>query len=155
MSTQSNIKDRFNKLLSSKTEEERLKRDANILMASYLSEIERLYNDKGLNRKELAEKISISPSYLTQVFTGAKPLNFLTLAKIKRALNIKFTTTAEFITERKTAVIIDFDQFSATNNTRLKLTTTTDSEGLEAKYMGEELVRPLDKFISFEKKVTA
>src|SRR3977135_2892243 len=96
MSTPSNIKDRFKNLLSSKSKEERIKRDAHILMASYLSEIERLYSDIGLNRKELANKIAISPSYLTQVFTGHKPLNFLTLAKIKDALELSFEVTAHF-----------------------------------------------------------
>lgn len=85
-----NIREKFKALLSSKTEEEMIERESYILMANYLSEIERLYKNDGLNRKELAAKIHTSPSYLTQVFRGSKPLNFLTLAKFKRALNLTF-----------------------------------------------------------------
>jgi ribosome-binding protein aMBF1 (putative translation factor) len=105
ISKSQNIKDRFRKLLTSKTEEERIKRDSYILMANYLYEIERLYDDIGLKRKALAQKIDISPSYLTQVFRGYKPLNFLTLAKIKRALNLRFDVKASFKSEKK----IDFE----------------------------------------------
>ena len=47
--------------------------------------------EKGITRKELASLIKTSPSYLTQVFRGDKPLNFITLAKIQRALGIRFT----------------------------------------------------------------
>lgn len=72
------------------TEVEALQLDEYMLMANYLSEIERLLGEKSLNRKELAIQIGTSPSYLTQVFRGDKPLNFKTLAKIQKALNIRF-----------------------------------------------------------------
>jgi len=101
----------FSDLLTSKTSEAKLKRDAKILMAGYLSEIERLYKNDGLNRKDLAEKINISESYLSQVFTGKKPLNFITLAKIKNALQIRFRVNGEFLSQKKTSfeaeVLID------------------------------------------------
>lgn len=85
-----------------RTEDQLIERDSMILQASYLSEIERLYQHIGLNRKDLAIKIGTSPSYLTQVFRGDKSLNFLTLAKIKRALNLRFDLTASFNSEKKT-----------------------------------------------------
>jgi ribosome-binding protein aMBF1 (putative translation factor) len=59
-------------------------------MASFLSVIEIVQEEKGISRKELASMIKISPSYLTQVFRGDKPLNFITLAKIQKALGIRF-----------------------------------------------------------------
>lgn len=89
----------FKALDENKTEQELIKEDAYVLQANYLSEIERLYKDKALNRKELAEKIDVTPSYLTQVFRGDKPLNFITLAKIKRALNLHFEIKASLKTE--------------------------------------------------------
>jgi len=98
------IEAQFRGLESSKTEDALIKEDAYVLQADYLSEIERLYMDGGLNRKELAEKIKISPSYLSQVFRGDKPLNFLTLAKIKRALNLRFDLQASFASEKKTDI---------------------------------------------------
>ena len=88
------IKDKFNSLLSESSEEEGLNHDAYMLMAGYLSEIERIQKKKSINRKELAKEIDISPSYLTQVFRGDKPLNFYTLAKIQRKLKIRFQVAA-------------------------------------------------------------
>ena len=88
------IKNRLQSLKSSKTEEELIERESLILQANYLSEIERISKENGFSRKDLAKKINTSPSYLTQVFRGDKPLNFSTLAKIKRALNLKFEVTA-------------------------------------------------------------
>lgn len=78
-------------LQDSKSEEELIQEEADILMANYLSEIEKL----GITKKEIAEKIKTSPSYLTQVFRGDKPLNFITLAKIQRALKVRFTVQME------------------------------------------------------------
>ncbi len=99
------ISQQFSELLTSKSDERQLKRDSKILMDSFLSEIERLYKDDGLNRKELAEKIKISESYVSQVFNGKKPLNFITLAKIKKALDIRFRVTGEFTSGKKTEIV--------------------------------------------------
>lgn len=88
------LRDRFQSLTANKTAEDLIKEDEYALMANYLSEIERLKSEVGFSRKELAKKINTSPSYLTQVFRGDKPLNFHTLAKIQNALNIRFEVKA-------------------------------------------------------------
>src|SRR5450432_3104832 len=79
---------------ASKTPEDLIKEDEYILMANYLSEIERLKSEYGFTRKSLAQQINTSASYLTQVFRGDKPLNFHTVAKIQRALKIRFQVEA-------------------------------------------------------------
>jgi len=117
------IKNRIQLLKSSKTEEQLIERDSLILQANYLSEIERISKENGFNRKDLAIKIKTSPSYLTQVFRGDKPLNFLTLAKIKRALNLKFEVTAELVSEEKTPIISDFSILSSIKDKKNHLTT--------------------------------
>lgn len=73
-----------------KSEEKKIKQDADILMANFLSEIERVMSVTGDKKKDLAAKIKTSGSYLTQVFRGDKPLNFLTIAKMQKALDIRF-----------------------------------------------------------------
>jgi transcriptional regulator with XRE-family HTH domain len=78
------------KPLHQATEEEQINLDEYMLMAKYLSEIENILIEKSLTKKALANKIGTSPSYLTQVFRGDKPLNFKTLAKIQTVLNIHF-----------------------------------------------------------------
>jgi transcriptional regulator with XRE-family HTH domain len=103
-SNRENIKTELDLLFNSKTESQLIERDALMLQANYLSEIERIAKESGINRKEIATKIKTSPSYLTQVFRGDKPLNFLTLAKIKRALNLRFNVTAELLSEKKTEI---------------------------------------------------
>jgi transcriptional regulator with XRE-family HTH domain len=70
-----------------------------MLMAKFLSEIEQHQKLKDIDRKTLAALIGTSPSYLTQVFRGDKPLNFKTLAKIQAVLNIKFEVSVSIIDE--------------------------------------------------------
>lgn len=81
-------------LFQPRSEEKEIEHDSLMLMAAFLSEIELFQEKKSVSRKELAEKINTSPSYLTQVFRSRKPLNFLTLAKIKRALGLRFEVRA-------------------------------------------------------------
>src|ERR1700728_734140 len=84
------LQEKIQELQESKTDEELLHEETAILMANYLSEIEKYQLDHAITRKDLAAKIKISASYLTQVFRGDKPLNFHTLAKIQRALRVRF-----------------------------------------------------------------
>jgi ribosome-binding protein aMBF1 (putative translation factor) len=93
------LQDKFHSLLKNKTNEKLLEEEEYILMANYLSEIESIQKENGLNRKDLAFKIKKSPSYLTQVFRGDKPLNFDTIARIQRALNVKFRVIAVPVNE--------------------------------------------------------
>jgi ribosome-binding protein aMBF1 (putative translation factor) len=88
------LQNKFKSLKDKKSEDDLIKEDEFVLMANYLSEIEKFQRDKGLNRKDLAHKIKKSASYLTQVFRGDKPLNFNTLAHIQKALGIRFKVTA-------------------------------------------------------------
>jgi len=98
MSTHTNhkkySKEGFEDLFKPRSEKVETKHDALILMAGFLSEIEYIQEQDGLTRKALARKIEVSPSYLTQVFRSKKPLNFKTLAKIKRKLNLRFEIKA-------------------------------------------------------------
>ena len=72
------------------TKAEELRDEENILTGGFVSEIQQNLEERKINRKDLAIQIGTSPSYLTQVFRGDKPLNFKTLAKIQKALNIRF-----------------------------------------------------------------
>ena len=84
------LRKEFQSRLTDSSETDGIHHDAFMLMAGYLSEIERIQEERQINRKELAKLINTSPSYLTQVFRGSKPLNFETIAKIQRVLNIRF-----------------------------------------------------------------
>jgi transcriptional regulator with XRE-family HTH domain len=59
-------------------------------MAKFLEKIQEIATQKGLKKKDLAQKIGTSASYITQLYRGHKLLNLMTLAKLQRALNIEF-----------------------------------------------------------------
>lgn len=84
------IQEEFNKLFSFGSEEEKHEANASLLMARFLSKIQEVTDERNINRKDLAEMIGTSASYLTQLYRGNKNLNFLTLAKIQNALDIEF-----------------------------------------------------------------
>jgi transcriptional regulator with XRE-family HTH domain len=81
-----NIKHSLNTI----SEEDQIDIEASVLMLNFLAEIENIQKIRSIDRMSLAKSINVSPSYLTQVFSGNKPLNFKTLAKIQKALNIRF-----------------------------------------------------------------
>jgi hypothetical protein len=84
------IQSEFDSIFSFEKEDDQIEVDANLLMAKFLSEVQKIADQNGVNRKVLASLINSSPSYLTQIFRGQKPLNFTTLAKFQRALDFKF-----------------------------------------------------------------
>jgi ribosome-binding protein aMBF1 (putative translation factor) len=80
----------FQELFEFKSQEEKRAHDGRMLMFRFLSEVEREMEAQGVTRKELAQAIGTSPSYITQLFRGDKMLNFPTIAKIQEALGIEF-----------------------------------------------------------------
>jgi len=94
MNTKSNnmehIKQAFDELFNNRTPEQELDSDAKLIMFLFLDIVERKREKLGWSRKELAKKVGTSASYITQLMRGDKLVNMLTLAKMQRALNIKF-----------------------------------------------------------------
>lgn len=62
--------------------------EAKVIASKILSEISEIADNKDLNRKNVADLIGTSASYLTQLYRGNKILNFVTLAKLKNKLNL-------------------------------------------------------------------
>jgi transcriptional regulator with XRE-family HTH domain len=87
------INSEFGDLFTFKNKKEELKHEATMIMFRFLSEVERI-TDNNLSKKDLAKLIDTSASYVTQLFNGDKLLNFLKLAKLQDALNIKFNIVA-------------------------------------------------------------
>lgn len=82
-------------ILNAPSPEIELQESAQMLMFRFLAEVEKYQVLHGLKRKDLAKKIGTSASYLTQIFRGDKPLNFLTIAKMQKELGIKFYINAQ------------------------------------------------------------
>lgn len=62
--------------------------EAKVIASKILSEISEIASKKDLNRKNIADLIGTSASYLTQLYRGNKILNLITLAKLKKNLNL-------------------------------------------------------------------
>jgi transcriptional regulator with XRE-family HTH domain len=84
------IETAFKTILSFDNEQDQLELEAKIIMAKFLEKVQEIATQKGLKKKDLAEKIGTSASYITQLYRGHKLLNLMTLAKLQRALDIEF-----------------------------------------------------------------
>lgn len=84
------IKEAFDQFFGQISEQDKLENDANLLMFRFLSIIEIRCEELGWNRKQLAQKVGTSASYITQLFRGDKLVNMLTLAKFQKALGLEF-----------------------------------------------------------------
>jgi ribosome-binding protein aMBF1 (putative translation factor) len=84
------IETAFKTILSFDNEQDQLELEAKLIMAKFLEKIQEIATQKGLKKKDLAQKIGTSASYITQLYRGHKLLNLMTLAKLQRALNIEF-----------------------------------------------------------------
>jgi len=72
--------------------------EAKIIASKILSGISEITDRKDLKRKNIADLIGTSASYLTQLYRGNKILNLVTLAKLKNKLNLNIEIK---ITEKK------------------------------------------------------
>ena len=90
LNNEQNIKKAFDELFNSFTEEEKLESEARLLMFRFLDVVERKREKLGWSRKQLAQKVGTSASYITQLMQGDKLINMLTLAKMQKVLDIKF-----------------------------------------------------------------
>ena len=84
----------FEILFEFESKEAELEHEAKMIMFRFLSELERLHENQPLAKKNIAEAIGTSPSYITQVFQGDKLINLMTLAKLQEAYNFTFEIKA-------------------------------------------------------------
>lgn len=90
-----NINKDFESLFTFQDEKEELDHEAHMIMLRFLGEIEENYSKNDTFKKnELAIKLGVSPSYITQLFKGDKLMNLTMLAKIQKAFNITFEIKA-------------------------------------------------------------
>lgn len=94
------IRAAFGKLLNDFSDADKLEMEALAIGHSYLSEAQRVMDDRGMLRKELAERMGMSPSFLTQLFRGDRPLSDRNKALLQRVLEIKFEVTANDLSGR-------------------------------------------------------
>lgn len=94
-----NVAAEFENLFSFKSKKEEIEHEAKMIMFRFLSELEKINSEKPIKKKELAQVLKTSASYITQLYQGDKLINLLTLAKVQEAYNITFDIKAKHNTE--------------------------------------------------------
>ena len=90
------VSSEFEDIFSFNSEEEELEHDAQMLTFKFLEELERCQvNNSKFKKKELANALDKSPSFISQLYSGEKLMNFNLLAKIQKAYNISFEIKAK------------------------------------------------------------
>src|SRR5450631_4206695 len=91
----------FKDLSDSISESDKMMIETRLFMYRFLSEIDKITNERGINRKELAKLAGTSASFITQLYQGKKIINLQMLTRIKKALDIDFKIVV-VSAERKT-----------------------------------------------------
>ena len=94
LKTPETIQAAFSDLFANRTEEQQREDAAQLLSFRFLSEVERLMQEKGFTKRKLAELVGTSPSYITQLFRGDRLLNIDMLARFEQVFNVQFTAAA-------------------------------------------------------------
>jgi ribosome-binding protein aMBF1 (putative translation factor) len=89
------IKMAFQALLASQSPEEQVEREAFIMATRFLGEVTRAMEAAGLNKRDLAARLGVSASHITQLFRGDRLPNLIILAKMQSVLNIRFVIGSE------------------------------------------------------------
>jgi ribosome-binding protein aMBF1 (putative translation factor) len=84
----------FHDLASRITPEEQREIEGLLLGQQFLTHIHDVMEERGMSRKDLAEKMGTSPSFLTQLFRGDRPLSDRNKALMARELGIKWEINA-------------------------------------------------------------
>jgi transcriptional regulator with XRE-family HTH domain len=88
------VKAAFAKVLNDFSEEELLELEALAIGHAYLSEAQRIMDQSGMLRKDLAERMKVSASFLTQLFRGDRPVSDYHKAQLARIFNIQWQLKA-------------------------------------------------------------
>lgn len=102
MTTHSNNKDikkRFEELFRFKSKEEQIEHEAWMLHYRIMQLVEKAMDEKGWNKKQLAQKIGKSQSYVTQLFMGNKIINLPMMSLFQYELGLEFKIETEFLNE--------------------------------------------------------
>lgn len=95
-----NWKNKLDEALSQISEDALLAHETRMVQFRFLSEIDRLMDERNFSKKELAKAIGTSPSYITQLFKGTKPLNLETIAKFQKIFGVKFDVEAKLLVDK-------------------------------------------------------
>lgn len=123
-------------LLKFSNEDGKLNLEAELLHLKFVGVIEDLMKKQRMSRTELAERLSVSSGYITQLFAGDKLFTFKMLVRLQQAMEFNF----------KVEAVRKNPNFAVVSNKRFKKRFSPDlvKKGKrELKYKAEEPQRTL------------
>lgn len=111
----------FDHLFSFENKDVELQYKADAISLRILSEVEKICGKRNIKKAALASSVGTSKSYITQLFSGAKQVNMMIMAKFEDVLNITFHfRTSSLLDENAEMQNINKDKFfNAKNNNGL------------------------------------
>lgn len=64
--------------------------EAEMLHLRCMEIVQQLMDERGMNKKQLADALHTSKSYITQLFTADRLLNFTLLARLEQVFGVRF-----------------------------------------------------------------
>jgi transcriptional regulator with XRE-family HTH domain len=95
------IKNEWDNLFNEISYEDRVSSLADVLALQFLGLVDRKMELENISKKELAEKVGTSASFITQLFRGDKKPNWNILAKMSVELGLEFKVMTEELLEEK------------------------------------------------------
>jgi len=94
--TQNNNNKQIIDLLIPNTEKEKLELEARMIQLDFIDRLHELMKYKNIkSKKELADLLGTTPSFITQLFSAEKLINLKHLAKLQRVLGIKYAIISD------------------------------------------------------------
>lgn len=89
----------FEQFFTHKSKQDKENHEAQMFSFKILSEVQKICDAQNISRKELAQRVNTSASFITQLFTGKKLISPLLIAKFQSAFEIEFEIKAKCTTE--------------------------------------------------------
>lgn len=135
----------FDSIFSFKSKKEEIEHEAKMIMFRFLSELEKINCDGPIKKKDLAQSLKTSASYITQLYQGDKIINLLTLAKIQDIYNVTFDIKARLNSENYIDEIeqscnkfFSNDKIASENGYWLFVSKTTDYKMVDEEPVGKK-----------------
>lgn len=87
------FQNQWTNLIKDMTEEDSIEIKASVLALQFLGLVDEKMKETGMKKKELADQIGTSVSYLTQLFRGDRKPSWEVLAKMSIVLELEFRVT--------------------------------------------------------------
>lgn len=95
MNSKNNIEKNFKSIIQIKNKSEKIQLMTEFMHLKIMNEISKLMKNRSINKTQLADKLHVSKSYVTQLFTADKIINLNLLSIIQDAYDVTFNFTLD------------------------------------------------------------